>query len=110
MNAPAKIAPARDRYRMIVRHHCPAAEGDDLTLRCSLLLIRDKAASALRHCSEEAAGILIEVQRLASTYAFASIPTAELADLRRRLVLLTSCASGLEGFAHRIGERHAGGR
>lgn len=110
MNAPATITPARDRYKPIVLHHCPGCEGETLSLRCSLLLIRDNAASALRRCSDESAGVLTEVQRLAATYAFAPIPTDELKELRRALLNLTASASSIEAFAYRFsnGERDEG--
>lgn len=112
MNAPTPIRPSRDRYVPIVRQHVPTCEGKELELRCSLLMVRDQSASALRRCSEEAHGILSEVHRLASENAFTSMPIGELAELRRQLVQLTACASGLEMFAYRLaypGGTDAGG-
>lgn len=112
MTAPAKIAPARDRYIPIVRHHLPTCEGRELELRCSILMFRDNSASSMRRCSDEAHGILSEIQRLATIYAFASMPIEELAELRYRLGMLTACASGLEQFAFRLaypGGTDAGG-
>jgi hypothetical protein len=112
MNAPAKIKPGRDRYRPIVTHHMPGCRGEELLLRCSILLMRDQAASSLTRCSEEAHGILHEVQRLATAYAYARIPIDELKELRYRLLQLTQTASGLEMFAYRLsqsGEAHEGG-
>jgi hypothetical protein len=102
MNAPAKVAPSRDRYIPIVKHHLPACEGKELELRCSILFLRDKAAAAMRRCSEEAEGVLCEVQRIASTYAYANIPTESLGDVRYQLLRLTMAASGLEMFAYRL--------
>lgn len=99
MNAPAKIEPSRDRYLPIVKHHLPHCEGEELSLRCSILMMRDQAASNLRACSDEAAGCLSEVQRLASVYAYHSMPLEQLAALRYQLLRLTTCASGLEAFA-----------
>lgn len=110
MNAPANIAPARDRYIMIVRHHMPACEGKEMMLRCSILLMRDQATSALRRCSDEAYGLLTEVQRLAAHYAYETMPLEHLAELRHQLVKLTLCASGLEAFAfNRANPDAAGG-
>jgi hypothetical protein len=102
VNAPARIRPARDRYTGIVKHHLPGCKGEELELRCSILLMRDQAGSSLRQCSEDAAGALSEVQRLATVYAYASIPVEELKELRYRLLQLTQTASGLEMFAYRI--------
>lgn len=104
MNAPAKVAPARDRYIPIVRHHVPLCEGDELSIRCSILYTRDLATAGLRRASDEAAGILTEIQRLATDNAFRRVPIEELTELRAQLVRLLSCASGLEMFAHRIAE------
>lgn len=103
---------ARDKYVPIVRHHMPHCEGEELSLRCSLLLMRDQAASRLDKCSEEAWPTLSEVNRLATLYAYRRIPLGELRDLRRRLIQLTMCASGLEMFAYRLaypGGTDAGG-
>lgn len=102
MNAPARIASARDRYIPIVTHHMPGCAGDELTFRCSILLLRDQAGSSLRRCSEEAAGVLLQVQRLATLHAYAPMAIEELAELRRQLTRLVSCASGLEMFAFRL--------
>lgn len=102
MNAPAKITPARDRYLPIVKHHLPACEGTELTLRCSLLLMRDNATSNLRRCSAASAGVLSEVERLATLYAYAPMPNEQLAELRYQLLRLTAAASGLEQFAYRL--------
>lgn len=112
MNAPAKVAPSRDRYIPIVKQHLPTCEGKALELRCSLLMTRDNATSSMRRCSDEAHGILAEIQRLATLYAFTSMPIEELAELRYRLGMLVACASGLEMFAYRLqnpGGANAGG-
>jgi hypothetical protein len=99
VNAPAKITPSRDRYIPIVKHHCPLAEGDELAMRCSILMLRDQASSRLRICSEDAYGTLHEIERLATIYAYQSMPLEHLRDLRYRLIQLTTCASGLQTFA-----------
>lgn len=102
MNAPANVRPARDRYIPVVAHHVPLCKGRELSLRCSILLLRDQATSAARRCSDEAAGILAEIERIGTHYAFARIPTIELEQLRRHLVMLTTSASGLDMFAYRL--------
>jgi hypothetical protein len=102
MNAPARIPATRDRYIPQVRAFVPLCRGEDLQLRCSLLLIRDQATAGLRRCSGEAAPVLDTIERLATQYAFAKLPIAELKDLRLHLVRLTTCASGLDQFAYRL--------
>lgn len=100
---------ARERYVPIVKHHMPHCDGEELSLRCALLLMRDQAASRLDKCSEEAWPTLNEVNRLATLYAYRRIPLEELRDLRQRLIQLTMCASGLEMFAYRLACPEAGG-
>lgn len=113
MNAPTTTRPSRERYIPIVKHHCPGSEGRELSLRCSILQMRDQASSNARHCSDEAYVVLTEVSRIATQYAFCAMPVEELADLRHRLLQLTIAASGLNQFAHRLaypnGEADAGG-
>lgn len=115
MNAPAQIAPAkttpsRDRYIPIVKQHLPVCRGKELELRCSLLMMRDKASSSLTRCSDDAYYTLHEVQRLAAAYAYVPMPLDELEQLRYQLLRLTSCASGLEMFAYRLANPNAGGK
>lgn len=102
MNARAKVESARDRYRPVVRHHLPGCEGDELMLRCSLLLTRDMATAQLHRCSEEAEGLLATIAGLAGRYAFAPMPVRRLRELREQIVRLTSCASGIEMFAFKL--------
>lgn len=101
MNAPAKIAPARDKYIPIVTHHVPGCTGRDLMLRCSILLMRDQATATMRKCSDEAFGVMQQIQQLANAYAYAALPADELAELRYQMLRLTMAASGLEQFAYR---------
>lgn len=92
----------RDRYAPAVQAHMPGCDGLELQLRCSLLLMRDRASARLRAASEEASGILREIEQLVTAYAFRSMPLGELNALRWQLVRLTACASGLESFADRL--------
>jgi hypothetical protein len=105
--------PKRSDYAPVVKGLIPLCEGEELQMRCSILLVRDKSLASMRRCSEESHGVLAEVHRLASQYAFEAIPTEELRELRYRLVMLTACASGLEMFAYRLacpdGGANAGG-
>lgn len=100
MNAPAQIRNrARDAYIPTVQALLPGCEGDELTLRCSILNMRDRATSHLRGCSEDAGPVLQTVELLATRYAFTSMPIEDLKALRYQMVRLVSCASGLEAFA-----------
>jgi hypothetical protein len=113
VNAPVRIQPARDRYIPVVTHHVPLCEGRELVLRCSILLLRDQATSALRRCSDEAAGVMGEVERLATLFAFKRMPVARLEELRGQLLRMTAVGSGLDMFAYQLaypdGGANAGG-
>lgn len=101
MNAPAKIKPtsARDQYIPTVERLMPGAIGKERELRCSLLLMRDNAASAMRRCSDEAYPVLAIVSNMAARYAFEPMATEQIEALRYQLIRLTATASGLETFA-----------
>jgi hypothetical protein len=86
----------------------PGCDGEELQQRCSLLLARDNATAGLRRCSDEAAAVLEHVQRLATTYAFASLPLAALKALRYQIVMLTAAAAGLEQFAYGVASNEEG--
>lgn len=100
MNAPANI-PTRKRevYRPAVMAILPGCHGEELEHRCSILLMRDNAGSALRWASYEAAEILHAIQRLATEHAFAAMPVERLKHLRYNLNRLVATASNLETFA-----------
>lgn len=104
MNAPAAATyPSREDYVPAVRAFCPAAEGEELELRASLLLMRDMSMSTKPRCSEEGWQILDLVERTASRDAFRSMSIAELAEIRRLLIRLVSTASGFDAlFARQL--------
>lgn len=110
MNAPANILPKRAAlYEPQVRAFMPGVEGEELSLRCSILLARDQATRGMTRCSDEAAGVLAEVERLARDVAFNRLPLDILRDVRAQLVRLLSCATGLETIAYRIAHPGEGG-
>jgi hypothetical protein len=109
MNAHAEIRPERAQYEPLVDRFLPGCSGEELALRCSLLLLRDNATQGLNHCSDEAHDPLRAVERLASRYAYASVPLEQLKLLRYELVRLVTVATGLEQFAKAMGEQHARG-
>lgn len=114
MNAPAAATRflRREDYAPTIDALLPGVQGDELTARCSLLLMRDHAMSTKRHCSEEAWGILDQVERIAGGYALQPMKLAELAEIRRVMIMLVAAASDLEGIFQpplQIGEAHEGG-
>lgn len=110
MNAPANILPKRVAiYEPQVRAFLPGVEGEDLRLRCSILLARDQATRGMTRCSDEARGILAEVQRLSQDAAYARLPIDILRDVRAQLVRLLSCATAIETIAYRIAHPDEGG-
>lgn len=89
--------PTREDYLPHVRVFMPAVQGEELEMRASLLLMRDRAMATKGFCSEEAWHILDHVERLASRYAFTPMPKEDVGELRRILLNLVAAASSLEG-------------
>lgn len=112
MNASAKVLSRRDDYIPQVKAFVPLCDGEELTLRCSILLARDMATKQMQRCSEESYGILAAIAGLASRYAFAAMPIERLEELRYEIVRLVSCASGIEMFAFKLSspDAEAGGQ
>ena len=109
MKGLAKIPARRDQYIPQVKSFLPICEGEEVALRCSILLVRDMATASMRRCSDEAHGILDQVQRLAVQYAFTAMGIERLRRLRHELVRLVSCANGLESFAYMSDDPESGG-
>lgn len=94
----------RDQYIPQVRSFLTSAAGEELELRCSLLLIRDAATVAAQHAGEAAAPITEHVVRLATAHAFAAVPIETLRALRLnlgRLVQIATCLDDMEGLSGR---------
>lgn len=96
--SPAMPSP-RDVYAPIVRGFLPGVAGRELSLRCSTLLMRDRASAWALHCSEEAYGCLQQIERLAHQYAYTSMSIARLQQLQLAMLRLTSTAAELDDFA-----------
>jgi uncharacterized protein (UPF0335 family)/DNA modification methylase len=94
---PRRLSRRRHGARPVLRrrHHRPRRRSPGRN--CIGIELNPEYAEIAR-----AYGILAEVSRLAALYAYASLPIAELSELRHRLGMLTTCASGLEGFAFRL--------
>jgi hypothetical protein len=104
-------ATRRQDYEPTVRALMPASDGEDMEIRCSLLLMRDCAASAKRYCSNDAWPVMDQVERLAGDYAFRTMPIEKYRGLRdalRKLVAACACldavADEADGGNARTGE------
>lgn len=90
--------PKREDYEPAVKCFLPSAFGEELELRASLLLMRDRAMSVKPVACEEAWQILDLVERTASRDAFRSMAMDELRELKRLLIRLVSTASGFDAM------------
>lgn len=101
MNAPARIpsdvkrSARRDAYIPIVTAHLPGCAGEELQMRCGMLLMRDSAAARLRWITEEPGYVLEHIQRLTSKYALAIMPFDDLQMLYRTVMRLGMSAAAL---------------
>lgn len=97
--APLRAASRRDAYIPIVRSFLPGLEGKELSLRCSILTMRDQATAWMGYCSDEAYVSLEHIQRLALVYAYSSISIPRLEQLQYVMLRLTACAADLDEFS-----------
>ena len=92
MNAPSPVQ--RQDYEPTVRALMPSSAGEDMEIRCSLLMMRDCAASEKRFCCEDTWPLMDHVERLAGHYAFHHMPLdrfREIRDALRRTVAAAAC-------------------
>lgn len=117
MNAQTPLpvrAPKREDYEPIVKGLRPFCEGEELTLRTSLLLMRDRAMATKRSACEPAWMLLDVVERTASENAMNhKVDVETLRELRRICLNVACAASSFDGLFHpRLplgdGEAHAG--
>jgi hypothetical protein len=90
--------PKREDYEPVIHNFMPGVGGDELELRSSLLLMRDRAMSTKPFACEEAWQILDLVERTAGRDAFRSMAVNELAEIKRLLIRLVSTASGFDSL------------
>lgn len=101
MNAPEIVPgvsrpPRRSDYEQIVKGLRPLCDGDELLLRSSLLLMRDRAMATKPIACEASWALLDLVEREASEAALNSrIPLEDLRELRR---LLLNCVAAASSF------------
>lgn len=98
MSQPAAAFPKRADYIPMVKAFLPTAEGLQLDLRCSLLLMRDGAVARKPIACEESWSILDIVERVATREAFRPMSNDELATLRWLLSNLVRTASNFDGL------------
>lgn len=90
---------ARATYVPIVRRLHPAAEGEEIQLHCSILLIRDFATRLIGRCSDHAYWIHSEIACLATEHAFSLRSLPDLRALRAELIRLQLAAANLDTCA-----------
>lgn len=89
-------APVRSDYEPIVRGLLPTCQGEELQLRASLLLMRDRARATKAIACESAWALLDIVDREASAMAFQSMKIEDLREVRRLCVRCVATASGFD--------------
>lgn len=92
------INAARAAYEPAIQRFLPGCEGRELMLRASMMMLRDQAGARMQHCSDEAYGVLQQVQRLGLHHALASMQVEVLDEIRGAMVRLAAQASVLEGI------------
>ena len=102
--------PKREDYWPAVVSFLPSAQGEELELRASLLLMRDRAVVTKPNASDEGWQILDMVEKIATRDAFRSMEIDGLRELRRLLLRLISTASGFDTLSPaQPGENDGGG-
>lgn len=109
--------PRREDYEPIVKAHMPCRvfEGEELMLRSSLLLMRDRAMATKQVASESGWALLDIVEREASVAALhRDIDIPSLREFRRLCLACVMAASGFDliyqaSLPSQKGEANAGG-
>lgn len=101
MNAPAANThpPAWRSYIAALDRLMPGKGGEELRLRCGMMLMRDRAIRARETAGWEADLILAAVQTIASEHALSTMNIKQLEHLHYNLVRLVATASNLETVA-----------
>jgi hypothetical protein len=85
--------PRREDYEPIVRGLRPFVDGEELMLRSSLLLMRDRAMATKRNASEYAWTLLDVVERVGAEHAMNHRVDVESLREMRRICLNIVCAA-----------------
>jgi hypothetical protein len=102
MNAPAQILPPHLAHHVSAVHAMlPGCAGKELELRCRLLSARNSASFALGRacCSEDSTGVVTEIARLGTLYAFAPLGVDQLSRLMEALKRMMSAVGFLDDLA-----------
>lgn len=93
MNAPAKVAPARDRFMPMLSAIMPDCPADQVETRCSLLMLRKRANDWLRCGAGEAMEVVLCADRLATRCAGQSMSTRDIKRARATVLQLLRTAT-----------------
>lgn len=106
MNAPARInvpsdglyewSPAERAHRAAISIHCPNESADAMKCRVALAMIRDQAGVGMLRCSDDAHGVLAEVQRQATLAVYAPVGVGRLYLKKLALESLMQAARMIE--------------
>lgn len=89
--------PRREDYEPIVRGLRPFCEGEELMLRSSLLLMRDRAMATKNNACAPSWALLDVVERVASEWAMNhKLHVEELREVRRLCVMCVANASSFD--------------
>lgn len=102
--------PMRQDYERTVRGLMPSCTGEELMLRSSLLLMRDRAAATKFRASESGWALLDVIEREAGRVALAGISLDDLREVRRLCVRCAAIASGFDMLCAPPAEREAHAR
>lgn len=103
MNLPAGISrtPRREDYEPIIKGLRPHCDGEELTLRSSLLLMRDRSIATKQAACAPAWALLDVVERVASECALNhKLHVDELRELRRLCLNCVASASSFDALFH----------
>lgn len=106
MNAPANIkrpvqaediwSPEERAHRAAISIHCPNDGELKMGYRARIAALRDQASAALRVCSDDAAGVLTEVARIATLSVYAPMDSKQLVLRAAALTLAMDAARAME--------------
>jgi hypothetical protein len=92
-------APQRSDYEPIVRGLRPFIDGEELLLRSSLLLMRDRAMATKANASEYAWTLLDVVERVGADHAMNHrVDVASLREMRRICLNIVCAASSFDAM------------
>ena len=86
----------REDYEPIVKGLIPFCDGEELMIRCSLLMMRDRALATKPVASSAGWALLDIVEREASEVALRSVPIEDLREFRRLCIRCVSTAAGFD--------------